>query len=419
MNLLRTSVLNGIATLVKIGTAIGLNKALAVYVGPAGYAMIGQFSNAIAMSGAVAGGAVASGITQTTASHTDDPVAQRSMWGAASRLAGGAAMLLAVALAVAAEPVADVLLGSRSQRGIVLLLAALLPLMTANTLLLAVLNGMKEIRRYVLQNIAASVLGAALSIALAATLGLQGALAALVLNQSVSLLATLWLCRGLTWFTLSSFTGRPGPQAYRTMRGFAAMALTSAIAAPLSQTLVRSHLMASFGETAAGEWQAVFKISEVYLLFFTSVLGVYYLPRLAELRTREELFGEIRHVYRLLLPLCSLTAFAIWQLRQAVTSTLFTQDFLGMVHLFGWQLVGDVLKIGSWVLGYVMVGRAMVRWFIGTEIVFNTSWVALTHLLTEPFGLQGAVMAFALNYALYWLFLVWLITQQAWPRTTA
>ena len=62
MNLLKTSVLNGIASLIKIAAMFVLNKILAVYVGPAGYAAISQFQNFIQMVITFAGNAINTGV---------------------------------------------------------------------------------------------------------------------------------------------------------------------------------------------------------------------------------------------------------------------------------------------------------------------------------------------------------------------
>jgi PST family polysaccharide transporter len=64
MNLVKTSLLNGIAVAIKVASALVLNKILAVYVGPAGYAVIGQFQNAVSIVVNLAGGAVATGVTK-------------------------------------------------------------------------------------------------------------------------------------------------------------------------------------------------------------------------------------------------------------------------------------------------------------------------------------------------------------------
>jgi PST family polysaccharide transporter len=153
-------------------------------------------------------------------------------------------------------------------------------------------------------------------------------------------------------------------------------------------------------------------MSEFYLQLFTATLGIYFLPRLAEIRDARLLWLEITKVCRLILPLAILAALSLYWLRDWVTTALFTDRFLGMVELFRWQLVGDVLKIGGWIFGYVMVGRAMVRWYIATEIVFTSFWVVLTMVLTPVLGREGAPAAFAINYALYWLFMIVLIRHE-------
>ena len=47
MTLVKTSLLNSIAVAVRVASAMVLNKILSVYVGPMGYAIIGQFQNAV------------------------------------------------------------------------------------------------------------------------------------------------------------------------------------------------------------------------------------------------------------------------------------------------------------------------------------------------------------------------------------
>lgn len=61
MNLVKTSLLNGIAVAIKMLTLLGLNKLLAVYVGPGGYAAIGQFQNVVQMLTTFASGAINNG----------------------------------------------------------------------------------------------------------------------------------------------------------------------------------------------------------------------------------------------------------------------------------------------------------------------------------------------------------------------
>ena len=80
MNLLRTSVLNGLAVLIKTITMFVLNKILAVYLGPTGYAAIGQFQNFIQMVTTFAGSAINTAVVKYTAEYHEDESKQRAIW---------------------------------------------------------------------------------------------------------------------------------------------------------------------------------------------------------------------------------------------------------------------------------------------------------------------------------------------------
>ena len=81
------------------------------------------------------------------------------------------------------------------------------------------------------------------------------------------------------------------------------MALVSAIVVPVSQLIIRSYIKNHESITSAGLWEGINRISIMYLLVITTSLSVYYLPRLAELRNKNELRKEIFSVYKLIIPL--------------------------------------------------------------------------------------------------------------------
>ncbi|MEL6948786.1 MAG: DegT/DnrJ/EryC1/StrS family aminotransferase [Pseudomonadota bacterium] len=64
----------------KMLTLLGLNKILAIYVGPAGYAVLGQFQNAVQMITTLASGAINTGVTKYTAEYGEDAPRQHAVW---------------------------------------------------------------------------------------------------------------------------------------------------------------------------------------------------------------------------------------------------------------------------------------------------------------------------------------------------
>ena len=76
---------------------------------------------------------------------------------------------------------------------------------------------------------------------------------------------------------------------------YSMMALVSAVVVPVSQLIIRSYIRKHEGITNAGLWEGINRISAMYLLVITTSLSVYYLPRLAELRSKQELRKKFQY----------------------------------------------------------------------------------------------------------------------------
>ena len=100
------------------------------------------------------------------------------------------------------------------------------------------------------------------------------------------------------------------------------------------------------------------------------------------------------------MPATAVGAVGIFFLRDQIIEIFFTREFMPMRDLFGWQLFGDVIKIGSWVLGYIVLGRSMVRIFVVTEIAFAILFVILGWVCISNYGVVGASVAYLINYLL-------------------
>ena len=98
----------------------------------------------------------------------------------------------------------------------------------------------------------------------------------------------------------------------------------------------------------AGQWQAVWKISEVYLSVLTIALSTYYLPKLSSLSGAASILKEINSTALVVIPFAALLALAVYLFRDLAIFILFTDEFKLARDLFLVQLCGDVVKISSW-----------------------------------------------------------------------
>lgn len=412
MNLFRTSVLNGVAVLIKTITMFVLNKILAVYLGPTGYAAIGQFQNFIQMVTTFAGSAINTAVVKYTAEYHEDKTKQRAVWKTAGSIVFLFSLVFAILILIFQKQLALYIFQSLKYQTIFIWFAVFLIFFNFNTLFLAILNGKKEILKLVLANIAGSLFALVITGVLAIKLQLYGALIALSIYQSIAFIVTLILCHRADWFEFSSLLGKIDLGITKKFASFILMALVSAICVPLSQMLIRAYLTQEFSLAYAGYWEAMIRLSTVYLLLVTTTLGVYYLPRLSELNAIDEIKKEVYLGYKFIFPLAVVGGICVFILRDWIIKLLFSPSFAPMQDLFLWQMMGDALKIGSWILAYLMLSKAMTKLYICTEIIFTVSLIALTYICTQVFGFEGVSIAHLINYGLYWIVISLFIFKQ-------
>lgn len=404
MKLIKTSFLNSIAVCIRILTLLGLNKILAIYVGPAGYAMLGQFQNFIQIVTQFASGAVNTGITKYTAEYVNDIEGQHTLWRTAGTISLICSLTTSACIIFFNKRLAIKFLGNEDYGSVFILFACTLIFFVFNAFFTAVLNGKKEISRFVMVSIAGSIFSFVLTCILVYVAGLYGCLLSMAVSSSLTFFVTLILCYKTKWFRFSYFFGAINKRELKNLAKFMVMAMSSAISIPISQLLIRNYLGSQLGWNAAGCWEAMSRISSTYLMFVTSTLGVYYLPRLSELVSRQDIREEILKGYKFILPISIVCSILIYVFRNTIVYVLLSPNFSLTIELFGWQLIGDTIKIASWLLGYIYVAKGFMRLYVFTEVVFSFMFFVLVVLLEKHFQLQAATMAYTLTYCLHFIF---------------
>ena len=217
---------------------------------------------------------------------------------------------------------------------------------------------------------------------------------------------SVWMIRDLPWFTLNNFVGKIDSIIARKYFKYALMTFVTAATAPVSQLILRGYVISNISGIEAGWWEAMNRISNMYLMVITTSFTVYYLPRLSEIKDDKELRDEIFKAYKIIIPALLLLFVGIYFSRFVIIKTLFTRDFLSMENLFFWQLIGDFFKICSWLLAFLMIAKAMSRIFITTEIVFSLGFLLLAFVFMKINGVVGITQALSVIYLLYFICMV-------------
>ena len=411
MTLIKTSVLNGISTVIKLVSAFVINKVIAIYIGPSGLAIVGQLQSFTSIITTFSNGAISSGIVKYTAEYQTMEQKQK-IFSSSIVISLVCSLIISIVLFGFSDYLSELILKDIQYSSVFIIFGATIFLFALNMVLISILNGQKEIKKYVLVNIAGSIFSLVFTSILIMQLNLMGALYAMVLNQSVMFFVTLAFVIKSSWFKLEYFKQGLDKESLSKLSKYSLMAIVSALTVPVSHLIIREYIGENLGWDSAGYWQGIWYISTMYLMLVTTTLGVYYLPRLSEIQDNKELRKEIFSGYKIIMPIVILASLIIFLLKEYVILIAFSKDFMPMMELFAWQLIGDVIKIASWLLAYLMLAKAMTKVFIYTEVLFSALFVGLSILFVDKFGLVGITYAYSLNYFLYLIMMIFIFRKR-------
>ena len=410
MNLIKTSFYTSISTAITFLSGFVVVKVVALKIGPKGIAFVGQFQNTTAIFIMLATAAISTGVVKYLSEFKNDPVKKQQIIHTSFLLVFVSSIIISVCVILFSGQLSEAAFKTNEFTIVYLLFGLFLLLISFNSLFLSILNGLKEIKKFTILNISTSLTGVTLTLLFAYIFGLKGVLVASTASAVIVFVINVYFFKklGIQWVPKLKSWNR---ETVKMLSAFSLMAVVSGFVLPAMQILVRDRIILQFSVQDAGYWQAVTKISDYYLGFITSVLVVYYMPRLSEITNKFELRKEISKGYKMILPVVGLLAVAIWVTKDLIIHILFTPSFLPMKPLFTFQLLGDFFKIGSWLLAYLMIAKAMTKVFIATEIIFATSYVVLSYYFMNHYGIVGSTYAFCVNYGVYWI-LMWLIMRK-------
>ncbi|MEC5320935.1 lipid III flippase WzxE [Brenneria populi subsp. brevivirga] len=403
MSLAKASIWTAGATLIKIGAGLIVVKLLAVAFGPSGVGQAGNFRQLITVLGVLSGAGIFNGVTKYVAEYHQRPERLKPLLGTAVALVLGFSSLLAAVFVFAAAPIADALFGHDEYRQVIRALALIQMGIAYANLFLAILKGYRDAQGNALATIGGSLTGLAAYCLCFALGGYAGALAGLALVPALTALPAgmLMLRRTpLSWRMLTpawdnAVAGRLGK--------FTLMALMTAVTLPVAYIMMRNLLARHYGWDAVGIWQGVSTISDAYLQFITASFTVYLLPTLSRLTDKAALSREIVRALKFVLPAVAGVSFCVWLLRDVAVWLLFSSQFTAMRDLFVWQLTGDVMKVGAYVFGYLVIAKAALRFYLLTEVSQFLLLAIFSHWLIPKYGALGAAQAYMVTYLVYFL----------------
>ena len=406
MTLFKTTLWTGISTFFKAGLMYFMWKIIAIYTGPAGVAIVEQFQNflQIVRTSVVCG--ISQAIVKYISEYKDNENKKTAILSSAIVLVFIICVIVSIILVGFSAKISQVILLTDVYANLIKLVAASMLLFALNSLGLAILNGELEVRQYIYCISANTVLNFFITSYLVVYHGLYGGLIGFVLNQSLVFIFTLYFVAKGKRFKLQSLVQGVDLGSVKKLVKYSLMTSSTAFIVHAALIVVRQYIAGTLLWEDAGYWQGIMRLSSGYIIIMNMVFGFYYLPKLSATKNREELKTEVIRSYQLLFPLILVSVLIIYIFREPIIILMYSREFLHMAALFKYQLIGDVARMGTWLLCNILLAKALVKTFIVCEIFFSITYIIFTTVFVHYFGLVGAALGFAVNYMLYWIFMI-------------
>lgn len=402
--LVKVASLNSVSVVIKIIAGFLTSKFIAIFIGAEGLALVGNlrdFTNA-ARTFSILG--MYNGVVKYIAEFKDNENELSKLLSTSFYLGFFATALISVFSYYFAQEINVYLFKDQSDYAFVIRIFAIaLPFYTLNMFAFSIMNGFSKFKFLIIFNIIGQILGATITVVLIWQNQLEGALVAVVIAESLLFLITLVGILNRRDLSPLVKASNFNFGFVKKLSSYSIMALFSAILLPIVAFSIRSYITKEQGLESAGMWEAMNRISKYYLMFVSSLMALYILPKLSESTTIQGFRREVFTFYKTIIPIFGLGLIIIYFLRHLIVRILFTTDFQPVEDLFLWQLLGDFVKVLSIVITYQFLAKKMFWHYIILE-AFSVTVLYLTSIyFIDAFGVKGATIAHFVTFALHYL----------------
>lgn len=405
--LFKASSLSSLSILVRIITGFISSKAIAYFIGPSGMALMGNlrsFTSTIENIGILG---LQNGIVQNCAKNNENKEQLNNWVTSLFWIFCSFALLLSFIVSLGNSFFSNQIFGSASEYHFVLyFIAFVIPFQVLHLFFVAILNGFSEYKKVTSISVCSYLAGLLISLFLMWKFGINGALISIsVLSVFQFLFSGYYFVKYFS-FQLILLNRKIDFRNIKHILPLGLMTLFSAVLAPILYIFIRNLITKEVSLEAAGYYEAMQRISGFYMMFISTLITFYFLPELTKAKSLDKERKLTFAFYKGIIPIFGFGLVLIYFLRNFVIQVLLTKEFELVSDLFLWQLLGDFFRALALILGIRFYAKKMMKDYFVTEIISFTVLFSSSYLLIPKFGSEGAVMAYAITYLLYFVVLL-------------
>lgn len=353
-----------------------LGKLAAIFLGPAGLAVVGNFQNIANMAQQFSNGAIQNGLIKYLAEKPDNE-RQKKLIQTSYAISVLVSLLLAIGIFIFYPYLNKKFIGLAEPFLPFLFLSLSLVFYALGLLISAIFNGVKNYKHLAYFNIFQSLANIILFVPFIYFFQLQGALIALVLFPIISLVFSYFYFQKKYQFYFQNFKWNWDKKIVKDLSGFSIMTLVTIFTTSFTLLWVRTFIIQHIDAQHAGYWEGLNRISNFYIYFFALIFSSFILPKFAEAKSVPVLVQQIKQNIIFVGGLALLILPLVYLCKRWLIPFIFTNAFLPMQQYLPFHLLGDFVKIIAWIFVNYLVAQKFIKYFIISDLLFNLSFILM------------------------------------------
>ncbi len=407
MNFIKTSIYSAASTTISLLVKLITNKVIALYLGTNGMFLMGQLKDFLKIGNTLGTMGIETGTVKYTSELNNKEKDFKDLVGTSFKIHLYSSLIIIglilifynyLTLSISKE------MSEINNYSFKYLLCFSIVSFSIQTFIMSVLNGLKKIKIFILINIIATIISGGVLIFLVINYFTVGAYYALILSPIITLITALIICLFLKPFKLNFLNSVLKIKYFKNLSKFSLMAIMAPICLVGATFTVRYYIYDEFDSNHAGSWEAMWRISAIYLLFLTTTFKFYLVPTFTNLENNS-LKKEVFKIWKTILPIIVIITLGVYIAKDLIIDILFTSEFNLINSLILFHLLGDIIKINCWVLGNILVAKAKTNHFILFQVEWSIVFVVLSIILANIYGFVGLSIAYFSTYIIHFLLL--------------
>ncbi|WMI65929.1 O-antigen translocase [Aestuariibaculum sp. YM273] len=403
--ILKITSLNAVVLVVKLLISVFVQRFLAISLGEAGIAKIGQLRNVMELLNSFSTLGVFTGIVKYVSEFKRNDKKLNELFSTTLVLTTVASIVSILVLYFGASFFSIKLFGTTDYVIVIKFLAFIIPFIAVKSVCSGIINGMSAYKPYAKIELVSYILSSLVLIVSLYRFNMHGVLFAIALAPVVYFIILFSVCGKLIVKVLNIKSLRFNIPFVKGLLGFTIMSVSSHVLFNYVDIDVRNIITRRLSIEEAGNWTAMTNISKNYMIFASTIFTLYVLPKFAEIHSFKVFKKEVLIIYKSLLPLFGFGMIVIYLFRNKIIEFIYP-NFSGLEPLFKWQLFADFVQLASVIMAYQFIAKRQVALFVLSELFSVLLFFFLAKYFVDIYGVQGVVVAHFIRCLLYFVLVI-------------